>query len=102
MENTDPNEQTPAQKSIDALQNEAVNVSRTKGGGPGDGYMPLEELAATNPDGFSELHTALNSEDPVASGWAFEDVSGRWVHHTGYFAFRNQNGFLGSEGMGTD
>jgi hypothetical protein len=91
MENLNENEHASSQKSIDSLQGEAANVSQTKGGGPGDGFMPIEELATTDPDTFGKLHNALNSGDPASAGWAFENVTGRWVHHTGYFGFQKKN-----------
>jgi len=91
MENLNENEYASSQKSIDSLQGEAANVSQTKGGGPGDGFMPIEELATTDPDTFGKLHNALNSGDPASAGWAFENVTGRWVHHTGYFGFQKKN-----------
>jgi len=91
MENLNENEHASSQKSIDSLQGEAANVSQTKGGGPGEGFMPIEELATTDPDTFGKLHNALNSGDPASAGWAFENVTGRWVHHTGYFGFQKKN-----------
>lgn len=91
MGNLNENNQTSTQKSIESLQNEVANVSQTKGGGPGDGYIPMEELASTDPDTFGQLHAGLNSGDPAAAGWAFENVTGRWVHHTGYFGFQKKN-----------
>jgi hypothetical protein len=87
-------------KSIDSLHGEAANVSQTKGGGPGDGYIPLEELATTDPDTFGKLHNALNSGNPASAGWAFENVTGRWEHQTGYYAYQIKTGFQGKEGMG--
>jgi len=87
-------------KTIEDLKSEAANVSQTKGGGPGDGYIPLEELATTDPDTFGKLHQALNSGDPASAGWSFEVVNGRWQHDSGYFAYQIKTGFQGREGMG--
>jgi len=86
------NEKNTVEKTIDSLQNEAANVSQTMGGGrPGEDFLPLEELATTDPDTFGKLHHGLNSGDPASAGWAFENVTGRWVHHTGYFGFQKVN-----------